>query len=73
MIANDGLYIDRIISLQDCYRHRSEIGEPCWIIDSQHGTLQAICNTRARKAGATGEITPYEKAFASRSKKEKTR
>lgn len=58
---NAGLHIEQIISIQPCLKHRSIIHEPCWTIESNHGPLRAICDQRARAAGATGKITPYKK------------
>lgn len=61
VIENDGLYIDKIISSLPCTTHGSDISDPCWEIDSVHGPLRAICDRRARLAGANGKITPYKK------------
>lgn len=58
---NDGKHIDRIIMSHECSRHKALLSEPCWSIDSVHGLLRAICNSRALAAGAQGKITPYER------------
>lgn len=67
---NEGFHIDRIIGSQECSKHKALISEPCFELDSAHGPLRAICNSRALAAGASGKITPYEKPF-SPSKKER--
>lgn len=72
-VDNKGLHLDRIISSISCMRHAAAEGSPCWTIDSLHGPLRAICDYRAREAGAKGKITPYKKALASNSKKESSR
>lgn len=58
---NDGFHIDRIVSQYSCERHRADVGSPCWRLDSVHGPLRAICNSRALAAGAQGKVTPYTK------------
>lgn len=67
---NDGFHLDRIINTQECSKHKSLKTEPCWTIDSVHGSLRAICNTRALASGAQGKITPYTRASAQSQKKE---
>lgn len=58
---NDGFHLDRIIALSSCDKHTAKHGSPCWSLDSVHGPLRAICNSRALAAGAQGKITPYTK------------
>lgn len=61
---NDGRHIGKIIDSVGCARHASDIGDACWNILSVRGPLRAICNGRARAAGARGQVTPYTRTNA---------
>lgn len=62
---NSGFHIDRIIDSVPCTTHGADIQDSCWTIYSIHGPLRAICDRRARLAGANGKITPYiKKAYS---------
>lgn len=67
---NDGIHMDRIIGMVPCKTHTAEIGQACWNLESARGLLRAICDKRARSAGANGHITPYNNPAANRIKKE---
>lgn len=54
---NDGIHLERIIGAVPCGRHAADIGKACWNIGSLHGILRAICDKRARAAGANAPIT----------------
>lgn len=58
---NDGIHIDRIVKLVACIRHKADVGQACWNIGSNQGILKAICDKRARLAGANAPVTPYIK------------
>lgn len=53
-------YVDDVIKRTRCPRHHAESGKPCWVlIGHQTGeTLRGVCNTRSRKAGFKGFISP---------------
>lgn len=59
---NTGLHMSKIIEAVGCSRHASDLGEACWNIPSTRGNLRAICDNRARSAGARGQITPYKRS-----------
>lgn len=58
---NDGIHLERIIGGVPCRTHQADLGQACWNIGSARGILKAICDKRARSAGANGPITPYKK------------
>lgn len=58
---NNGYHLERIIRETPCTKHGAEMNEPCWALESNHGPIRAICDRRARLAGAQGKITPYQK------------
>ena len=66
---NTGIHMDRIIGMVPCKTHTAEIGQACWNLVSAKGLLKAICDKRARSAGANGQITPYKNPAATRFKK----
>jgi hypothetical protein len=61
---NDGIHIAKIISAVPCGRHAADIGDACWNIGSRSGLLRAICDKRARSAGANGQVTPDTRSSA---------
>lgn len=58
---NDGIHIPKIIAAIPCGRHGADIGDACWNLGSKNGILRAICDRRARSAGANGQITQDHK------------
>lgn len=58
---NDGKHLNKIVDAIPCRRHGRDIGQACWNIPSIHGIMKAICDHRAREAGANGNITPDPK------------
>lgn len=59
-IQNDR-HIQTVVMEQECKKHASLKGEPCYYIPSTmiHGVVYfGACNTRARKAGMVGKIDP---------------
>lgn len=56
---NDGIHLSKIIGAVPCTRHGADIGDACWNLGSARGILRAICDRRARGAGANGKITPH--------------
>jgi len=66
---NTGIHMERIISSVPCSHHSADIGDSCWNLLSARGIIKAICDKRARSAGANGPITPYKKPTASTYKK----
>ena len=64
---NDGIHVSKIVDALPCPTHGKDIGDPCWTIPTVRGLMRGICNSRARSAGATGQITPYERTSRSSS------
>ncbi len=58
---NDGIHITKIVTAVPCRTHGADIGDACWNLVSRTGLIRAICDKRARSAGANGIVTPYRK------------
>lgn len=56
---NDGKHLTKIIDSLACSKHGADIGDACWNVISRNGIMRAICDKRARLAGANGDVTPY--------------
>lgn len=63
---NDGIHIEKIVGAVPCSTHAADIGDACWNVMSLTGINKAICDKRARSAGANGYVTPYENPAARR-------
>lgn len=70
---NDGIHLERLIRIAPCPRHKAELGKACWNISSARGILKAICDKRAREAGANGDITQDPKHLNAPIKKDYSR
>lgn len=57
--------IGTVIGATDCRKHDAEELVPCWIIADQFG---AVCNSRARRAGFHGKISPVSLNLSNRGK-----
>ena len=68
---NDGKHIDKILGSVPCSQHAADIGQACWNVISIYGPLKAICDKRARSAGANGQVTPYFNPAARRAQQKK--
>jgi hypothetical protein len=58
---NDGIHIANIIASVPCGRHTADIGDACWNLVAKDGLNRAICDKRARSAGANGQISQDHK------------
>lgn len=47
-----------VIGRSECKKHKAGLFDPCWKLEGVITDFFAVCNTRARKAGFTGKITP---------------
>jgi hypothetical protein len=58
-VINDGSHIVPIINRQACNKHVAPLGIPCFHLPRNYGFgfYPAICNKRAKLAGATGKIS----------------
>lgn len=53
------LFVVAVTERQECKKHSASIGWPCWgIIQADGLYMNAVCNTRARKAGFNHPIRP---------------
>jgi hypothetical protein len=66
---NDGIHIEKIIGAVPCPTHAADINQACWNVNSVFGINKAICDRRARSAGANGVVTPYKTHAETRVKK----
>lgn len=66
---NHGEHIVSIIGRKTCEKHDAGLGEACYTIpsDISERVLLAICNQRAKKAGANGKIS--ESSYQTKQKK----
>jgi pyrimidine deaminase RibD-like protein len=53
-------HIDTVVTREPCDRHGKETGFPCWFLTGAGGNrvLFGVCNSRAKKAGFVGKISP---------------
>lgn len=66
---NNGIHIEEIMGSVPCARHGADINDACWNLGTNLGIMRAICDKRARSAGANGDVTPhttYKKKESSR-------
>jgi len=50
-----------VVAGTDCKKHGATEVDPCWVIDPGNGAggfRWAVCNSRARRAGFHGKISP---------------
>lgn len=53
------LFVVAVTEREECKKHSASIGWPCWgIIQADGLYMNAVCNTRARKAGFNHPIRP---------------
>lgn len=52
-------YIDRVIHRTVCHKHKMDLGQACYVLQSHAGVmLRGVCNKRLIKAGFIGKINP---------------
>lgn len=49
-------HLDAVLS-KVCRDHAADAGQPCWAIDSDHGSMRGVCAQRIRRSGFTGQPT----------------
>lgn len=51
--------MDDILRTTDCRKHKASHDQPCWHLFRVTGSVVfAVCNSRARRAGFHGKISP---------------
>ena len=61
-MENDGRHLVTAMERASCKKHGAPKGVPCWTLPRNvaggFGRYAAICNTRIRRAGYNGQISP---------------